>query len=174
MRIRTASRVHDADAAWAILQPILAAAETYDLPANWSKDDALGFWFAAGHEVYLAETEGDDPAGLAFLRPNGLGGGAHVANAGFAVAPGARGQGVGRALAVEVEDKARAKGFTAMQFNHVVEANTAALRLWRDLGYREIGRVPRGFRHPTAGFVDQLIMFKELSSSGFVSGADVV
>ena len=41
---------------------------------------------------------------------------------------------------------ARAAGYRAVQFNAVVETNTAAVRLWQSLGFGIIGTVPEGYR----------------------------
>ena len=57
---------------------------------------------------------------------------------------------------------ARERGFAAMQFNFVVSTNERAVRLWRSLGFAEVGRLPRAFRHPVAGEVDALVMYRML------------
>jgi len=56
-------------------------------------------------------------------------------------------------------------GFRAMQFNLVVSTNERAIRLWRKLGFSVVGKLPRSFRHLQLGYVDALVMFKELSTS---------
>jgi ribosomal protein S18 acetylase RimI-like enzyme len=78
------------------------------------------------------------------------------------VAPAARGRGVGRALGEDFLEWARAEGYRAAQFNAVVETNTAAVELWRSLGFRIIGTVPEAFRHPRAGYVGLHIMHRRL------------
>ena len=45
----------DADAIWSILEPVLRAGETYALPRDWNRDQALGYWFSDGHDVFVAE-----------------------------------------------------------------------------------------------------------------------
>jgi ribosomal protein S18 acetylase RimI-like enzyme len=49
-----------------------------------------------------------------------------------------------------------------MQFNFVVSTNGRAVALWQQLGFDVVGRLPSAFRHPTAGCVDALVMFKPL------------
>jgi ribosomal protein S18 acetylase RimI-like enzyme len=44
----------------------------------------------------------------------------------------------------------------------VVSSNEAAVHLWRKYGFRELARLPEAFRHPTLGFVDALVMWREL------------
>ena len=69
--------------------------------------------------------------GTAKMGPNRPGRGAHIGTASFMVAPEARGRGVGRALAEYVVPWHREQGFHGIQFNAVVETNTAAVRLWQ-------------------------------------------
>ena len=50
------------------------------------------------------------------------------------VDPASAGKGVGRTLGEYILEWARDAGFRSMQFNAVVETNTAAVHLWRSLG----------------------------------------
>ena len=58
--------------------------------------------------------------------------------------------------------QAIAMGFRAMQFNLVVATNERAVRLWQRLGFAVVGTLPGAFRHQRLGFVDALIMYKQL------------
>jgi len=151
----------DADAVWAILEPTIRAGETYTLPREMARDAALAWWFAPAHEVFLAEENGE-PAGTYFLRANQEGGGAHVANCGYITAPWATGRGVARAMCAHSLERARARGFRAMQFNFVVSTNERAVRLWQGLGFEIVGRLPGAFLHPSAGYADALVMYRAL------------
>ncbi len=84
--------------------------------------------------------------------------GAHVASATYAVAAGAQGKGIGRALVLHSPRQARSEGFLAMQFNYVVSTNTAAMALYRKLGFRIAGTLPQAFRHPQLGLVDTYVL----------------
>jgi L-amino acid N-acyltransferase YncA len=106
--------------------------------------------------------EGDRLLGTAKAGPNRPGRGAHVATASFMVAPDARERGVGRALGEHVLDWARGQGYRSMQFNAVVETNTAALRLWRSLGFEVVGTVPEAFDHADHGLVGLHVMHRRL------------
>src|SRR5712692_11635130 len=46
MTIREAAAT-DNDAIWAILQPVISAGDTYPLPRDMSRDEALAQWFAS-------------------------------------------------------------------------------------------------------------------------------
>lgn len=161
MRIRPAT-ADDAARLAALILPIIRAGDSYALPPDMSDDDALAYWCAPDRETFVLEERGA-LLGSYYLRANQQGGGDHVANAGYAVAAAARGRGVARALAAHSFDRARARGFTAMQFNFVVESNTRAVALWQALGFATVGRLPRAFRHPVLGPVDALVMFRSLA-----------
>jgi ribosomal protein S18 acetylase RimI-like enzyme len=160
MQIRAASP-SDADAIWAILEPTIRCGETYTLPAEMRRDEALEYWISPEHEVFVAEENGE-VLGTYFLQANQRGGGSHVANCGYITAPGATGRGVARAMCAHSLDHARARGFKAMQFNFVISTNERAVRLWQSFGFEIVGRLPGAFRHPAQGFIDAFVMFRPL------------
>jgi len=151
----------DANAIWCILEPVIRAGETYTLPREMTREAALAWWHAPAHEVFVAE-ENCAVVGTYFLRANQQGGGAHVANCGYITAPAASGRGVARAMCTHSLERARERGFRAMQYNFVVSTNERAVRLWQSFGFEIVGRLPGAFRHPTAGFVDALVMYRGL------------
>jgi ribosomal protein S18 acetylase RimI-like enzyme len=151
----------DREAIWRIMEPIICAGETYSLPRDMAREDALAHWFAPDRSVFVAE-EGSDVLGTYYLRANRLGPGAHVANAGFMVSDRAGGKGVGQALCEHALATAKERGFAAIQFNFVVAANDRAVRLWQRMGFAEIGRAPDAFQHPRLGLVDALVMYRRL------------
>ncbi len=160
MRIRPALR-SDVNAIWAILEPTIRAGETYPLPLDMSREDALAYWLSPDHEVFVAE-EGESVLGTYFLRANQRGGGSHVCNCGYITAPNATGRGIARAMCAHSLERARERGFLAMQFNFVISSNERAVRLWESFGFNTVGRLPDAFRHPTRGLVDSLVMHRFL------------
>ncbi|BCJ61515.1 GNAT family N-acetyltransferase [Micromonospora endophytica] len=162
MEIRIASTA-DWPGIWPFLREIVAAGETYTWPRDVDEERARQMWLVPppGRTVVAVDTDGTI-LGSAKLTANQLGPGDHIANASFMVAPAAAGRGIGRALGLHVLDLARADGYHGMQFNAVVSTNTRAVRLWRSLGFEVVGRIPAGFRHPTAGHVDLLVMYQRL------------
>ena len=153
--------VADWPAIWTIFHTVVAAGDTYTFPPDLSEADARRAWMGPGLATYVARRDGE-VVGTYMLRPNQPGLGAHVANAGYMVRPGAFGGGIGRAMAEHSLSEARAAGYRAMQFNAVVSTNVRAVTLWQRLGFEVIGIVPEGFRHRTLGYVDLLIMFRTL------------
>jgi L-amino acid N-acyltransferase YncA len=151
----------DADAIWAILEPTIRNGETYTLSSDMSREDALAYWAALGHEVFVAEENGE-VLGTYFLCANQRGGGSHVANCGYITALNATSRGIGRAMCAHSLEHARTQGFRAMQFNFVVSSNERAVRLWQSFGFEIVGRLPAAFQHPSLGFVDALVMYRAL------------
>ena len=158
--IRSATR-RDDDAIWQIVEPMVRAGDTYTLPREMSREDALTYWLSPRHEAFVAEMDGSI-VGTYYLRANQEGGGAHVANCGYVTAQDATGRGVARAMCVHSLEVARQRGFRAMQFNFVVSTNERAVRLWTSLGFVTIGRLPEAFLHPALGYVDALVMYRAL------------
>lgn len=159
LRIRVATAA-DWPAIWPFLARIVADGRTYALPEDVTCAQAREIWMAPGH-VVVAEVVGQ-VVGSARMGPNRPGRGSHVATASFMVDPTARGLGVGRAMGQYALDWARTCGFRAMQFNAVVETNTAAVALWRSLGFEIIGTVPDAFDDAGAGLVGLHIMYRRL------------
>jgi len=149
------------DAIWRMLEPVLRAGETYLLPRDWNRDEALGYWFSPGHHVFVA-CVAEEVVGTYYLHANQRGGGAHVSNCGYLTAQGRTGGGVATAMCLHSLEQARDLGFKAMQFNCVVTTNERAVALWHRLGFATVGRVPNAFEHPALGFVDTLVMYREL------------
>ena len=160
MEIRLAG-VADEAAIWRILEPMIRAGGTYALPPDMTRDAALAYWSAPGHETFVA-VEGARVLGTYFLQANQQGGGGHVANCGYVTAAEAAGRGIARAMCAHSLDRARARGFRAMQFNFVVGTNERAVRLWQRFDFDIVGRLPGAFAHPRHGFVDALVMYRAL------------
>jgi L-amino acid N-acyltransferase YncA len=160
VRIRTATEDD-----WASIHPffaaIVAAGETYAYPLALSSDEARELWLGQ-HHVVVAEEEDGRILGSATMGPNRPGRGSHVATASFMVAPAARGAGVGRALGEHMLAWTTDAGFRAVQFNAVVESNTAAVHLWRSLGFAIVGTVPEAFDSRTHGLVGLHVMHRAL------------
>lgn len=160
MHIRSADE-SDAAALWRILEPTIRAGETYPLARDLSETQALAYWFSPQHEVFVAE-ENSEIVGTYYLKANSTAGGAHVANCGYMTGPWAWGRGIARAMCLHSFERAKARGFRAMQFNLVISTNEAAVHLWQACGMKIVGRLPGAFDHPRLGDVDALVMYRRL------------
>ena len=134
---------------------------TYVFAPETTDDELRAYWLDPGARRFVAVLE-SEVAGCYLLRPNQGGRGGHVANASYAVAQRFSGRGVGRAMGEHSLAEARRLGFTAMQFNFVVGTNEAAIALWKKLGFRIVGEIPKAFRHPARGLVDAYVMHRFL------------
>ncbi len=85
----------------------------------------------------------------------------HRAEFGISVLREYWGLGLGRALTKACIDCARAAGYAQLELNAVAE-NQRALALYRDMGFVEYGRNPKGFRSRTAGYQELIYMRLEL------------
>jgi len=161
MLIRPATNA-DASALWSILEPTIRAGETYPLERDMGEAEAVAYWLQPAHETFVAIGDQQRIVGTYYLRANQGGGGSHVANCGYMTLPAAGGRGIGRAMCEHSLERARARGFRAMQFNFVIASNERAVHLWTSVGFEIIGRLPLAFQHPTLGYVDAQVMFRKL------------
>ena len=147
---------------WPIFREVVADGDTFAYDPGWSSEQAKEAWVEAPPGRTVVACDGSWVLGTAKMGPNRPGPGSHVSTASFMVASNARGRGVGRALGEYALCWAREQGYTAMQFNAVVESYHVAVRLWQALGFRIVGTVPEAFAHPTLGRVALHIMHRFL------------
>jgi ribosomal protein S18 acetylase RimI-like enzyme len=122
---------------------------------------AFNYWFGDGVTSFVVE-ENDRIIGMYKIIANQCDRGSHVANASFMIDPGCSGRGVGKTLALHCLQEAKKSGYLAMQFNFVVSTNDAAIALWRKLGFKTVGTLPKAFLHQQLGYVDALVMHRFL------------
>ncbi|MBY8878014.1 GNAT family N-acetyltransferase [Actinacidiphila acidipaludis] len=148
---------------WPFLRDICRAGETFTYPLDITGRQGRDYWLlsAPGRTVVAVDASGR-VLGTAKMNPNQKGNGAHISSASFMVDPAHAGRGVGRALCTEALAWAAREGYHGMQFNAVVESNKAAVALYTSLGFRVLGTVPGGFRHPELGPVGLHVMYREL------------
>jgi L-amino acid N-acyltransferase YncA len=146
-----------------VFREVVAAGETYAYPEGLGSAEARALWVESPPGVTVVAVDDDGSVlGSAKAGPNRPSRGSHVATASFMVAEKARGRGVGRALGTWVLSWAREQGYAAMQFNAVVETNTSAVRLWRDLGFQVVRTVPEAFDSAAHGRVGLHVMHRYL------------
>ncbi|MEU5430953.1 GNAT family N-acetyltransferase [Streptomyces olivoreticuli] len=158
MRIRTAEAA-DWPAIWPVVRAVAAAGETFTYPRDITEEFARASWMlSAPSRTVVAVDDAGTLLGTAKMNPNHMGPAAHIASAGFMVAPEHSGRGVGRALGEYAVEWARAEGYRAMQFNAVVESNSRAVALWKSLGFTVVGTLPEGYRLPDGRYTGLHIM----------------
>ena len=148
---------------WEIIQSVIKTGDTYPFAPDSLREKMFDFWFPAEKYTYVAVSE-NKIVGTFFLKANQPDLGSHIANAGYMVAPKAKGKGIGRKMAEFSLAEARKLGYRAMQFNFVVKSNQIAVKLWQNLGFEIIGEIPEAIQHRENGLTNALIMYRKLSS----------
>lgn len=110
----------------------------------------------AGHSCWVCRVGGDLAAFSVVMRVIDE---AHLLNIGVAAAH--QGRGLGAQMLLQVMDNARQHGAGSM-FLEVRPSNQAALRLYRQLGFEEIGR-RRDYYPALSGREDGLVFKRELT-----------
>ena len=163
MLIRQATTT-DWPAIWPFAHRIIAAGDTFTYPPDMDEHQARQGWLLPEpDQTVVALNDEGTVLGTAKMNTNHLGNADHIASASYMVDPAHTGQGVGRALCEYTLGWARSAGFGAMQFNAVVATNTFAIKLYQSLGFRVVGTLEEGFRHPTLGYVGLHIMYRTLN-----------
>lgn len=118
-------------------------------------------FFASQSYCGVAEC-GGKILGLYILHPNNIGRCGHICNASYAVASGARGMHIGSALVLDCIKQAKKLGFKLLQFNAVVDSNERARRLYENLGFAALGKIPGGFRLNDGKYDDIWVYYYKL------------
>ncbi len=118
-------------------------------------------FFASQTHCGIAVEDGN-VLGLYILHPNNIGRCGHIANSSYAVSSAARNKGAGQRLVEDSLAQAKAHGFRLLQFNAVVETNSAARHLYEKLGFVQLGTIPGGFRMSDGTYANICPYYHEL------------
>ena len=160
MKIRQATCA-DFTAIWPIFHEIAAAGDSYGYATDVSKQEACKLWIESPEKTFVVEQNGQI-LGTYYIKPNQAGPGSHVCNCGYMVAKNARGRGLASIMCEHSQKIAIKLGYQAMQFNFVAITNEIAVSLWKKLGFKTVGVLPKAFNHSSQGKVDALVMHKFL------------
>jgi len=108
------------------------------------------------------DADSGEVVGLYILHPNNVGRCGHISNASYAVKKNKRGQHIGEFLVKDCLAKAKEIGFKILQFNAVVATNTSALKLYKKLGFTQLGVIPKGFLLKDGNYEDIIPHYIEL------------
>ena len=125
-------------------------------------DTADTFFMSQSYTGIAIDSEANEIVGLYILHPNNVGRCGHICNTSYAVKEDCRGLHIGERL---VKDSLRAGarlGFRILQFNAVVATNIHALHLYERLGFKQLGRIPQGFRMKDGHYEDIIPHYIEL------------
>lgn len=126
-----------------------------------SLDGVKQYWFSGS--IFVAVL-GDKIVGSYVIKPVMADRMAHIVNAGYMVDEAVRGKQIGFRLAQHSIRQSAQRGFHGMQFNAVVSTNHGAIRLWKKLGFLQVGTIQDGFRRDD-GFVDSTIWYRKISKA---------
>ncbi len=104
----------------------------------------------------------EEICGIYILHPNYVGRCSHICNASYAVKSSFRGCHIGEALVRHSIETAKLKNFKILQFNAVVKSNTHALNLYKKLGFKQLGTIPKGFLSKSGEYEDIIPHYLEL------------
>jgi L-amino acid N-acyltransferase YncA len=149
-------------AAWEIIEPVFRAGETYAFSPEITEQEAHKVWVKMPTATFVAVDENEEVLGTYYIKPNQPALGSHVCNCGYIVAQNARGKGIASEMCEHSQQKAISLGFRAMQYNLVASTNEGAIRLWKRHGFEVVGTLRKAFRHSEKGFVDAIVMYKQL------------
>lgn len=145
--------IEDIEAANAIWNEVVE--EGIAFPQTEILDEKTGAeFFMSQSFTGVAYDENGNAVGMYILHPNNVGRCGHICNASYAVKGEMRGQHIGEILVKHCMEKARELGFGVLQFNAVVATNTAALKLYKRLGFTQLGTIPKGFKMKDGHFED--------------------
>jgi L-amino acid N-acyltransferase YncA len=143
---------------------VFRAGSTYAFFFFLTEEESKKVWIEAPKGTYVWEDEDKKIIGTYYIKANQPALGAHVCNCGYIVDAKARGKGAASKMCKHAQEKAARQGFKAMQYNLVVSTNEGAIRLWKKHDFKVIGVLPKAFNHKDLGFVDALVMYKQLET----------
>ena len=125
-------------------------------------DEAISFFNAQTKTITAKDAKDNQVVGMYILHPNNVGRCAHICNASYAVSKDCRGKGIGELLVKDCIKRAKECGFKILQFNAVVADNIPALNLYKKLGFKQLGTIPKGFKNIDGVYKDIIPHYIEL------------
>ena len=152
----------DKNEAMAIWNAVVREGIAFPQDEELADDTADTFFMSQSYTGIAIDSEANEIVGLYILHPNNVGRCGHICNTSYAVKEDCRGLHIGERL---VKDSLRAGarlGFRILQFNAVVATNIHALHLYERLGFKQLGRIPQGFRMKDGHYEDIIPHYIEL------------
>ena len=152
----------DKNEAMAIWNAVVREGIAFPQDEELTDDTAETFFMSQSYTGIAIDSEANEIVGLYILHPNNVGRCGHICNTSYAVKEDCRGLHIGERL---VKDSLRAGarlGFRILQFNAVVATNIHALHLYERLGFKQLGRIPQGFRMKDGHYEDIIPHYIEL------------
>ena len=161
IRIREYERA-DAEAASALWDQVVEDGNAFPQTELLTEKTGDIFFREQSFTGIAYQEEDGGIVGLSILHPNNIGRCGHICNASYAVRRDKRGQHIGELLVKDCMSRAKELGFRILQFNAVVSSNTYALRLYKKLGFVQLGTIPDGFLMKDGHYEDIIPHYKVL------------
>ena len=135
----------DVDSAIAIWNEIVEDGVAFPQMEQLDKQTGQDFFLSQSYTGVAIEEDSGRMAGLYILHPNNVGRCGHICNTSYAVKGSERGKRIGEILVKDSMKQGKRLGYKILQFNAVVSTNEPALRLYKKLGFTQLGIIPGGF-----------------------------
>ena len=151
-----------AQAALIVWNVIVEAGDAFPQDKAMDLKESIAFFNSQAKTILALDKDSNNILGLYILHPNNVGRCGHICNASYAVSKDARGLGIGRMLVKDCLSRAKALGFRILQFNAVVANNIPALNLYKSLGFKQLGVIPKGIKNKNGDYDDIIPHYIEL------------
>ena len=118
------------------------------------EEEGRTFFAQQSYTGVALDEETGEVVGMYILHPNNVGRCGHICNASYAIKRGLRGQHIGAYIVQDCIKQGGRQGFKVLQFNAVVASNTVALKLYKKMGFTQLGVIPQGFRNIEGKYED--------------------
>lgn len=127
-----------------------------------TEESGIEFFSSQSFTGLAYDEETGDIVGLYILHPNNVGRCGHICNASYAVKSEYRGNHIGEILVTHCMEKGKELGYGILQFNAVVRTNVSAIKLYKKLGFIQLGIIPKGFLMKDGHYEDIIPHYHEL------------
>lgn len=130
-----------------LMNDVITEGKSWPFNESFPTEDAYRQYFLS-HAAFAvtftdAEAHGTDVLGCFYVKPNFPGRCSHVCNGGFITNPKYRGMRIGKFMGEQFKRLAKDLGYKSSLFNLVFASNTASVRLWNSLGYKQLATIPK-------------------------------
>ena len=147
-------QTEDLTAAITIWNQVVEDGVAFPQEENLTEETGDAFFKEQTYTGIAVNTDNNEIVGLYILHPNNIGRCGHICNASYAVKSTQRGKHIGEILVTDCLKKAKEIGYGMLQFNAVVATNQYALKLYKKLGFVQLGVIPKGFRMKDGTYED--------------------
>lgn len=145
--LTTFTEPSDFEQGFELMNEVIVEGKTWPFLNVFETMDAYKGYFHS-HAAFAVKfkdqaSNGSDILGCFYVKPNFPGRCSHVCNGGFITNKNYRGLGVGAFMGEHFKKLAKDLGYRASLFNLVFASNVPSVKLWRNLGYKQIATIPK-------------------------------